>query len=264
MLTRTLYIYLNLSEDFLISVCCWWILLGMFQLCLPGASLLQEHENLLENFKHFLHPSVKAPLQQDASSRINSSEVHFSQDGRSCTLCMTQSEQIEKREATISCHANQCLIADHDCSPNLDKALMKAGKGQREHVEKKILKKGCKRTVHLSDDEYLEHYNKKRINLTKKQKFAQSINDSVSEKLHQECLWEEGCFASQRVNERECSDMHYTFCCKSYTDHNVPLSTEERSVKAERLQNLSSQIITIVILTIPVTAIFRRSVLYLR
>ncbi|KAF8407976.1 hypothetical protein HHK36_007116 [Tetracentron sinense] len=150
------------------------------------AVLFHEHRDLLDEFIHFLpDTSATAPAQHAPSGR----NYFMRHDERSSAIPPLRQMHVDKRERTITSHADRDLSVDRP-DPDHDKTPIKVDKEQRKRTEKdKERKEDRDRRDHDRDDRDLEHDSNRDFNsmqrLPHKRKSARRVEETVVEQLHQ-------------------------------------------------------------------------------
>lgn len=144
------------------------------------AALFQDHQDLLDEFTHFLPDSSTTTADEYAPSARNS----ILQD-RSSAMPMMRQMHVDKKERTIPTHGDRDLSVDRP-DPDHDRSLMRVEKEQRKRGEKDRREDRDKRDRERDDKEF-DHDGSRDFNLQRfphKRKPSRRAEDS-SEQLRQ-------------------------------------------------------------------------------
>uniref|UniRef100_A0A2P2MR82 Paired amphipathic helix protein Sin3-like 4 isoform X2 n=1 Tax=Rhizophora mucronata TaxID=61149 RepID=A0A2P2MR82_RHIMU len=138
------------------------------------AALFQDHDDLLEEFTHFLPDTSAAASIHHASSGRNSI-FH----DRNSTIPTIRQFHIEKKERAAASRADHDFSVDHP-DPDHDRALMRRDKEQRRRGEKENERRDDRRE---RDDRDYEHDGNRDSmqRFANKRKFTRRIEDSAIE-----------------------------------------------------------------------------------
>ncbi|XP_073227098.1 paired amphipathic helix protein Sin3-like 4 isoform X1 [Cicer arietinum] len=141
------------------------------------SALFQDHEDLLEEFTHFL-PDTSGT----ASTHFASARNSLLRD-RSSAMTTVRQMHVDKRERTTALHGDRDLSVNHP-DPELDRGLMRPDKEQRRREREKDRREERDRRERERDDRDYDNNDGSRERLSHKGKSGHRAIDPGTEPLH--------------------------------------------------------------------------------